>query len=269
MLRLFLLGLLFLPWVYPDPLSAQQVQPGRNTYIIRGHPQSIDFYPGLGPVVTSRPKVLYAPGDVGMFGFGATIAKTISSWGYDVYGLDTRRYLAGFTANDPLQKTQVAADFGQIAGWMSHGTDEKVDLVGWSEGAGLCLLAATDEQNKKHFAGFISLGMTENNALEWHWSDLLGSVFGMASSGPSFSSAAYLPKVAPLPLLMIQSSGDQFVSNETALGLFSRSLDPKRFLLIEAKNHRFDGNQDKLFQSIREGLEWIRQTSVLKAPTTH
>ena len=115
MRRGLLPGLLFLPWMCPHPLIAQQVQPGRNTLIIRGHPQTIDFYPGQGPVGKSRPRILYAPGDIGMFGFGATIAKTIASWGYDVYGLDTRRYLGGFTGSNPLQEKEVAADFRQIA----------------------------------------------------------------------------------------------------------------------------------------------------------
>jgi len=56
---------------------------------------------------------------------------------------------------------------------------------------------------------------------------------------------------------MIQSSKDVYVSVEMAKRMFSVAQEPKRFSLIEARNHRFDGNREEFFRVLHEGLEWI------------
>jgi len=239
---------------------AQGPVPGRNTLVLRGQPQEIYYYPGSGDPAASRGKVLYLPGDIGMFGLGATIAKTIATWGYDVYGLDTRSYLASFSGKSPLKEAEVMADFVRIADWMGAGKEEKIALVGWSEGAGLCLLAAAPEENKKRFPGLITFGLTEFPTLSWHWSDLLATMTSRIAREPNFSSADYMPKVSPARFLMIQSSGDQYIPVATAERLFSLAQQPKRYRLIQARDHRFEGNQPQLYQSIREGLEWILES---------
>jgi fermentation-respiration switch protein FrsA (DUF1100 family) len=152
-------------------------------------------------------------------------------------------------------------DFREIARWMTQGTNEPVILVGWSEGAGLCLLAASSEENKKTFAGLISVGMTESNVLGWKWSDDLTYLTKQDPKEPAFLSTDFLPKVAPLPILMIHSTRDEYVPVEGAKRLFSVAQEPKRFLLIEARNHHFEGNQEQFFGRLREGLEWINQMS--------
>src|SRR6266403_3080390 len=70
---------------------SEDPKPGKAEMSIRGHRQSIHFYPAVG----TRPhkKVLFAPGDRGMRGFAVTIAEELARAGYDVYGLDTRQYL--------------------------------------------------------------------------------------------------------------------------------------------------------------------------------
>jgi pimeloyl-ACP methyl ester carboxylesterase len=229
---------------------------GKYTVALRGKPLELEFYPAAER--SGAPRVLFAPGDLGMLGFAVTIAQTIASWGYDVHGLDTRRYLESFTGKVPLTETNVMADFHQIGDSLAGTTTGRITLVGWSEGAGLCLLAAAAAQNKELFNGLVTLGMTETNALSWRWSDFFGSVGRRFSFQPEFPSAPYLPQVAPLPLLMIQSSQDQYITVDAARRLFALARDPKRFVQIEAHNHRFEGNQEELFRTIREGLVWIR-----------
>jgi alpha-beta hydrolase superfamily lysophospholipase len=230
---------------------------GKNSLEIRGVEQAVYFYAAPAHGVRSAPKVLFAPGDLGMHGLAITIAETIASWGYDVYALDTRRYLSGFTGKTPLTVTDVMGDFRQIAAWMHPGPGERISLVGWSEGAGLCLLAAASEENKRAFSGLVVFGLTETNALTWRWSDLLPSTLRKRSTDPEFGSLEFLSRVAPSPLVMIQSTGDQYVSVEAARRLFAAAKEPKRFVLIDARNHRFEGNQQGLFKAIREGLEWL------------
>ena len=127
------------------PLAAQV--PGKNTPVLRGQPQEVYFFPAAPDSGRPAQKVLFAPGDAGMWGTSVEMAKTIASWGYDVYGLDTKDYLSSFTGKTTLKETEVMSDFRALARWISHGRPDPVILVGWSEGAGLCLLAAVPPEN--------------------------------------------------------------------------------------------------------------------------
>lgn len=70
-----------------------------------------------------------------------------------------------------------------------------------------------------------------------------------------------MSKVSPLPLQMIQSTQDDYVSVDSAKRLFAEAREPKRFALIQAQNHRFDGNRDEFLHTLRGGLEWISKTA--------
>ncbi len=258
--------MVFLASTFPLPSFAQTSAVGKNTVFIRGQRQDLYFYPGRpnGGTQESRRlnrKMLFAPGDGGWRGFAITIAETAASWGYDVYGLDTKPYLESFTGKTTLEEAQVMSDFREIAAWMTQGSSQRVTLVGWSEGAGLCLLAAAAEENRKTFSGLITIGLSESSVLGWRWSDIFSSITKNEPKEPTFLSISYLPKVAPLPLFMIQSSKDEYVSMEAAKRLFSVAQEPKRFALVEARNHRFDGNREDFFRSLSEGLQWISQTA--------
>lgn len=63
--------------------------------------------------------------------------------------------------------------------------------------------------------------------------------------------------VAPLPVFVIQSSGDQFIPNEEAESLFVQTKRPKHFSLIHANNHSFEGNRNGFFIALQKGLQWI------------
>ncbi|MBI4454374.1 MAG: alpha/beta hydrolase [Acidobacteria bacterium] len=250
---------LALTLLLPVSLFAQSPVAGKNSPIIRAQRQDIYFYPAESALQRLDRKILFAPGDGGWFGFAVTVATTTASWGYDVYGLDTKRYLESFTGKTTLKETDVMSDFRQIAGWMTQGSTERVTLIGWSEGAGLCLLAAASDENKKTFFGLITLGLGESSVLGWRWSDALTYITGKDPAEPTFLSLPFLPKVAPLPLFMIQSSQDDYVAVETARHLFSAAHEPKRFSLIQARNHRYDGNRDEFFRTLREALQWINK----------
>jgi hypothetical protein len=68
----------------------------------------------------------------------------------------------------------------------------------------------------------------------------------------------YMAKIAPLPIWVIQSSGDVDTPLEEAKSLFNSAHEPKRFALVQAQNHRFDGNQPEFFRQLREALQWIK-----------
>ena len=92
-------------------LRAQGPAEGKNTVMIRGRAQEVYFFPAQGVRQQPYPKVLFAPGDGGWRGLAIKISQTIASWGYDVYGLDTKHYLESFTAESTLTVPDVMNDF--------------------------------------------------------------------------------------------------------------------------------------------------------------
>jgi uncharacterized protein len=234
--------------------SGETASPAIDTMTIRGQKQEIHYYPAAGTRLNK--KLLFAPGVGGWRGWAITVAETMASWGYDVYGLDTKVYLDSFTGQTPLTETDVMNDFREIAAWMTQRSGERVTLVGWSEGAGLGVLVAAGENNKQTFSALVTFGLGDENVIGWHWSDNLTS-FVKTPHEPTFRAADYMAKVAPLPLLMIQSSHDQYTPLDEANRLFALAREPKRFVLVQGLDHRFDGNQQEFFLRLREGLEWV------------
>jgi fermentation-respiration switch protein FrsA (DUF1100 family) len=86
-------------------------------------------------------------------------------------------------------------------------------------------------------------------------------ITGRDPDEPTFRTNDYIPKVAPLPLCMIQSSGDQFIAKDEAEGLFAAAREPKLYKAVQADNHAFAGNTEGFFQALREGLTWVNQTT--------
>ncbi len=234
--------------------AGQTPVPGKNAFDVRGKRQDIYFFRGNGqPAAT----VLFAPGDGGWRGFAITIAETMASWGCEVYGIDTKRYLESFTGETTLSVNDVMSDFAAISEWAGHG--RPVTLVGWSEGAGLVLLAGAAEANRKKVRGVVAISLGESSVLGWRAIDNLTYITKREPNEPHFPSLPYLPKVTPLPLAMIHAEHDEYTAVDAAQRMFRSAAEPKRFWLVPADNHRFDGARDAFFRALREGIEWISQ----------
>ena len=197
---------------------------GRNGVGVRGQTQDVYFYPAQSAV---RGSVLFVPGDGGWRGLAIDIARNMSYAGYDVYGLDTKRYLTSFTGNSPLHEADVMHDFHDIAVWIAEGRAARLSLVGWSEGAGLCLLAAASPEGKSIFTGLITLGLPEKNILGWRTIDYLTWITRKTPDEPTFRSIDYMNRVSPLRLWMLQSTQDEYVPLNDSRALFSAALEPK------------------------------------------
>lgn len=234
---------------------------GKNALVIRGQQQDVYFYPAQGGVKDAQ-KVLFLCGDGGWQGFTLDIAAAMSKAGYDVYGFDTKRYLESFTTDaGTLKEQDVQRDLGEVAKWMQTRWRERITLVGWSTGAGFAVLAAASPENQALFNGVVTFGLSNAAELGWRLRDDVTYITGADPDEPMFRTHDYIPKVAPLPLCMIQSTGDQFIKQEEADGLFAAAQQPKLYKAVEAKNHAFDGNAEGLFQSLREGLAWVNQSA--------
>jgi uncharacterized protein len=231
---------------------------GRNEVALRGHVVEV-YYQRESPSAPPGAKVLFAPGDGGWRGAAVAMGAAMASWGHDVFGLDTKIYLESFTGKAPLQERDVAGDLCLLAEWAAPQPAERIILVGWSEGAGLVVLAAAASQYQSKYLGAVTMGLSDRNVIGWRWSDDLTYLTKRPPNEPTFSSLALLPRIAPVPIVMLQSSNDEYVSAGESRKLFDAAGEPKRYFLIQAENHRFDGNLQEFYRRLQEALQWVEQ----------
>jgi fermentation-respiration switch protein FrsA (DUF1100 family) len=68
-----------------------------------------------------------------------------------------------------------------------------------------------------------------------------------------------MAKVSPISLLMIASTSDEYITPEATRALFAAAHQPKRLVMIDARDHKYSGNTAAFFRALREGLSWIEE----------
>jgi fermentation-respiration switch protein FrsA (DUF1100 family) len=152
----------------------------------------------------------------------------------------------------------VPGDFAALLAYASRGAGAPPLLFGVSEGAALSVLAVTSDATKSQAAGVIALGLPDQAELGWRFRDSVIYLTKGAPKEPLFSTADVVGKVAPLPLVAIHSSHDEFVPVEQVQRVMARALEPKQLWLLEAGDHRFSGKEQALQQKLLEAVLWVK-----------
>jgi alpha/beta superfamily hydrolase len=116
----------------------------------------------------------------------------------------------------------------------------------------------TSEATKSQAAGVIALGLPDQAELGWRFRDSVIYITKGVPREPLFSTADVVGKVAPLPLVAIHSTHDEFVPVEEVQRVMAKALEPKQLWLIEAENHRFGGKEQALQQKLLEAVQWVK-----------
>ena len=236
------------------PLAGGADSPATETLTIRGQEQRLRVYGTRG-----GPVAVVASGDGGWVHLGPYVAEFLSSKGYFVVGFDSKAYLSSFTrGGTTLSTTDVPGDFAALVEYGSKGAIAPPVLFGVSEGAALAVLAATNDATKTKVAGVIALGLPDRAELGWRFRDSVIYVTKGVPKEPLFSTAEVIGKVAPLPLVAIHSTKDEFVSVDDVKRVMNRALEPKQLWLIEADDHRFSGKEQDLNQKLMDAIAWIK-----------
>jgi len=236
---------------------------------LRGHPQAVHVY----GTRSSSPPVIVSSGDGGWIHLGPHIAQILAAHGYFVVGFNAKEYLESFTTRtSTLQLTDVPADYRELVRYAADGpapqrasvrvgdpgSSAKPILIGVSEGAGLSVLAAADGQTKAAVGGVIAIGLPDVNELGWRWKDAWIYVTHGIPNEPTFSSAALVGRMAPLPLAAIHSTKDEFVPVSQVQQVMTHASDPKKLWVIPAADHRFSDNLSELDRRLLEAMAWVR-----------
>jgi alpha-beta hydrolase superfamily lysophospholipase len=233
--------------------ASAQTAESRDTIDIRGRGQVLHLYGSR-----SAPPVIVSSGDGGWIHLAPHVAEMLATQGFYVVGFDTRAYLESFThGTDTLRVEDEPADYGVLIDFAARETGRKPVLIGVSEGAGLSVLAATEQRNKVAIAGVIGLGLSDLTELGWRWKDMVIYVTHGVPREPTFSVKGVVDRIAPLPLAAIHSTRDEYVSLAEVEDVLARAGQPKRLWIISAANHRFSDTLPDFDRVLLEALTWI------------
>jgi fermentation-respiration switch protein FrsA (DUF1100 family) len=249
---LIALGLLLVSVAFTKVFAVPAPQT-RETLSIRDHRQTVWTYGRRG----GQP-VIVTSGDGGWIHLGPHVAEFLASKGFFVVGFDAKAYLESFTTGRTvLRPEDEPGDYKALADWAAQGGTGKPILVGVSEGAGLSVLAATDPKTKTAIAGVIGLGLPNTNELGWRWKDAVIYVTHGVPNEPTFSTAAVVDRVSPLPLAAIHATRDEFVPLPEVQRVLDAARPPKRLWIVQASDHRFSDNQAELERVLIEAIAWV------------
>ncbi len=190
------------------PPTASAAPPTTESVVIRGRPQSVRVYGTRG-----APVAIVASGDGGWIHLGPYVAEFLSGHGYFVVGFDSKAYLSSFTKGDKtLNTTDVPGDFAALVDYASQGGSTPPVLLGVSEGAALAVLAATRDTTKARLAGVDRARLARPGGARLALPGLGHLLTKGVPKEPLFSTAEVIDTVAPLPLVAIHSTKDEFVS---------------------------------------------------------
>lgn len=231
---------------------------------VRDRQFTVHFYrPQIsGPVIPA----IYACGDGGWRGLAPRTAEQLAHMGFAVAGIDSKVYLREFSSlKSPLTLQKLASDYAEIAKalrpYATVDPETPVFVYGWSLGAGFAIAVGADPATRSNWAGIISIGLPKQNQLVSGVGGNYANLNTEANSLFGFRSADVIAAIAPLPLLMIQSTSDTASPQKVGKTLFATARDPKQYVLIKASNHRFSGAREEFYAALTNAVPWMREAT--------
>jgi alpha-beta hydrolase superfamily lysophospholipase len=235
--------------------------------IVRGQQFKVHFYRPQSDQAAIP--AIYACGDGGWRGLAPRTAEQLAHMGFAVAGIDSKVYLRQFSSvESPLTINQLARDYADVAGALRRYA--KVDsavpvyVYGWSLGAGFAIAVGSDEQTRSNWAGIISIGLPKQNQLVSGVGGNRTNLKNEATALFGFRSEDVLPRIAPVPLVMIQSTSDTASPQKIGSALFASAGSPKKYVLIKASNHRFSGARDEFYAALGNAVTWMREPQITR-----
>jgi dienelactone hydrolase len=228
---------------------------------IRGQQFKVHFYRPQS--AKAAVPAIYACGDGGWRGLAPRTAGQLAHMGFAVAGIDSKVYLRQFSSvTSPLTIQQLARDYADVAEALRHyaklDSGARVYVYGWSLGAGFAIAVGSDDETRSNWAGIISIGLPKQNQLVSGVNGNHANLKNEANELYGFRSEDILARIAPVPLVMIQSTSDTASPQAVGTALFATARNPKKYVLIKASNHRFSGAREEFYAALGGAVTWMR-----------
>jgi fermentation-respiration switch protein FrsA (DUF1100 family) len=204
------------------------------------------------------PVILYATGDAGWWGHDTELFLQLAAWGLPSVGFSSREYVTHLEGNAETETPGVLADDIQAMiavaeHELSLAAHTPVVFVGKSRGAGLAVAAATVAPLRARLAGVLAVGLTQEEEY------IRLTVPALPAGGPSLMLHTYsaLSQIQDVPVAVIQSTRDEYISAADARVLFGPDSPTRRFRPIVSDAHNFGGAVDTMYTEMRRSADWI------------
>ena len=203
--------------------------------------------------------VIFTSGDGGWSPFCADVAAHIAATGKTVVGFNAKEYLTRFASSQkPVTPEELTSDYGEIidAALARPGVDPKarVTLAGWSLGAGYSVLVSSDNVLKARLNRVVAISLPNYNELAWKPADALIYITHGTPREKVFEAQDYLPNLTPLPLVMLNATNDDTSPLTDAQSLFDKVTGPRRFFLVRANGHHFEGGEKEFYYDLDQSF---------------
>lgn len=212
-----------------------------------------------------RPLLLYATGDGGWLGRDVDLFNKLVPAGYPVAGFSARFYLSHLPNGQSQESPEdLGTDYAIVAdaalAALHLPPETPLLLVGKSRGADLAVVAASDARMKPRVAGILAVALTAEE-------EYVSPLAGQARPHPEMVHPyQLLPSLTTVPVIVIQSTADQYLSAADARRLFGPDTADRRLRPITAANHSFDGALDVLYDEVAQGLQWLMSPRPRRLP---
>jgi fermentation-respiration switch protein FrsA (DUF1100 family) len=213
-----------------------------RTIVLNDHQLRLHFSRGISGA--NRPLLVYATGDGGWHRKDLAAYRHLASFGHPTVGFDAHDYVTHLGRMDSTTPARLAADYERIIriakDTLQLPADYPVVLVGVSRGAGLSVVAAGQRGLRPSIAGVLAVALTKEEEYV-----KMVEVYD------------YLPRLAGMPIAVIQSTRDNYLPAAAARALFGAD-NPHRWLQpVQARNHSFGGARAQLYDAMSRSLNWI------------
>ncbi len=247
----------------PDDLKTwADVEREDRDVTVRAQQFRVHFYrpSKAGPTIPA----IYACGDGGWRGLAPRTAEQLAHLGFAVAGIDSKVYLREFSSlQTPVSVKQLAQDYADVAralrDYATVDSAKPVYVYGWSLGAGFAIAVGSDAQTRANWAGVVSIGLPKQNQLVSGVGGNHANLNVETNALYGFRSQDVLAQIAPVPLVMIQSTSDTASPQKVGDMLFAVARDPKKYVLIKASNHRFSGAREEFYTALGDAVGWMRE----------
>ena len=214
------------------------------------------------------PLLFYATGDGGWRGKDMDTFHRMTRWGYPVAGFSAPSYLShlGFVSGTTTP-ARLARDYQRLIEFakqtLNLPASTRTVLVGVSRGAGLAVVAAGRPELNVELAGVLAVALTREEEYVRQYRVHPGRT---PSDMPTrelveFQTYEYLDRLRALPLVVIQSTGDNYLPAASARKLFGPDTELRRLVAVQSKSHSFDGARDALYAQMADALTWMSTRS--------
>jgi hypothetical protein len=255
--------ILCLPWLAACATRTRQPAtnplPPDRSIVLNGHALRLHF--ANASADRSRPLLVYATGDGGWHRKDLAAYRHLVSSGDPIVGFDAHDYVTHLGASEATTPARLAADYVRIIqaarAALNLPADRPVVLVGVSRGAGLSVVAAGQRVLRPSISGVVAVALTREEEYV-KWFRRLRRRAPRGSAPVMVEVYEYLPRLADLPIAVVQSTRDNYLPAAAARALFGPDTPHRWFQPIVARNHSFGGARAQLYQAMLRSLDWIQ-----------